>query len=520
MHDLKFANLQGQVQAVAHGILASSLMLQEDKMSLAGPCDSWLSVRRLLGVGCLLFIVMVSIRPALAQSNAVLRWNDVLLQAVRNTKFPPVCAARALAIVHTSMYDAWAAYDGRAMGTRYGGSLRRPVVEHTEANKQRAISFAAYRSLIFLFPTQKTLLFDTLMASLGYNSFDTSTDTTTPTGIGNVTAAAVLAFRRADGSNQFGDLHPGAYSDYTGYAPEANNSDHHDPNIWRPLRNPNGTFQKYLAPHWGLVTAFALSPNYEFRPEPPPMYPKGLYLKDADQILHFSAQLDDLKKVIAEYWADGPGSETPPGHWNLFAQFVSERDGHTLDQDVKLFFALGNALLDASIAVWDCKRFYDYLRPVSAVAFLYKDKQVRAWGGPHKGTQLVMGQNFRSYIPTPPFAEYVSGHSAFSSASAEVLKLFTGSDRFGDSAKIRAGSSKIEPDVVPAVEITLSWKTFSAAADEAGMSRRYGGIHFEQGDLQARALGRKVGAKVWAKAQTYFNGTAKVVETVNDNVVK
>src|SRR4029450_11525720 len=89
---------------------------------------------------------------------------------------------------------------------------------------------------------------------------------------------------------------------------------------------------------------------------------------------------------------------------------------------------LGNTLLDVSIAVWECKRFYDYVRPISAIHFLYEDQPIQAWGGPFQGTKEIPGDQFQSYIPTPAFAEYVAGHSAFSSASAEILKSFTGSD--------------------------------------------------------------------------------------------
>jgi hypothetical protein len=264
----------------------------------------------------------------------------------------------------------------------------------------------------------------------------------------------------------------------------------------------------FLAPHWGLVIPFALQPNDEFRPPAPPLFPQGAYRKQANAILHLSAALDDLQRTIAGYWADGPSTVTPPGHWNVFAQFVSERDGHALDDDVKMFFALDNALLDVSIAVWECKRFYDYVRPISAIRFLYQGKPVRAWGGPYRGTELIPGEQFQSYLPTPAFAEYVSGHSTFSAASAEILRLVTGSDTFGGSVTIVAGGSPIEPGLVPASDVTLSWATFSDAADQAGLSRRYGGIHFESGDLQGRALGRRIGAETWAKAQSYFNGTA------------
>src|SRR5439155_25372346 len=105
-------------------------------------------------------------------------------------------------------------------------------------------------------------------------------------------------------------------------------------------------------------------------------------------------------------------------------------------------------------------------------------------------------------------AEYSSGHSNFSADGAEILRLFPGSDRFGASVTFAAGSSVVEPGIAPARDVTLSWETFSDAADQAGMSRRYGGIHFEQGDLDARATGRLAGRAAWAKAQTYFSGTA------------
>ena len=109
---------------------------------------------------------------------------------------------------------------------------------------------------------------------------------------------------------------------------------------------------------------------------------------------------------------------------------------------------------------------------------------------------------------TPPFAEYPSGHSTFSAAAAEILRRFTGSDAFGAAATVPAGSSRIEPGLVPAEDLTLRWDTFSAAADQAGLSRRYGGIHFEQGDLVGRGIGRAVGARVWRLAMRYRKDAA------------
>jgi hypothetical protein len=151
------------------------------------------------------------------------------------------------------------------------------------------------------------------------------------------------------------------------------------------------------------------------------------------------------------------------------------------------------------------------VRPVTAIRFLFRGRRVRAWGGPHQGTRLIDGGDWHPYQPatavTPPFAEFVSGHSTFSAAAAEVLRRFTGSDAFGGSATVAAGGSGIEPGRTPAGDVVLAWDTFSAAADEAGLSRRFGGIHFEAGDLAGRALGRAVGAAVWARASAYAEGT-------------
>lgn len=448
--------------------------------------------------------------------SAVSKWDRAALTAVRATRLGPPMVARALAVAHTAMYDAWAAYDARAVGTRLGGSLRRPASERSEANKEQAVSYAAYRALLDLFPSQQRV-FDSVMTEFGFDGLNISTDAASPAGIGNLAAAAVLSFRHHDGSNQLGDLAPGAYTDYTGYQPVNDAYTIRDPNHWQPLLATNAqgvtSQQVYIAPHWGLVVPFALTSGAQFRPASVPnLYPSQGYTDQALEIIDLSAKLTDQQKGIVEYWADGPQSELPPGHWALFAEWVSHRDGNGIDDDAKMFFAMTNAVLDAGIAVWDCKRAFDYVRPITAIRFLMAGKEILAWGGPYRGPQLISGEHWQAYqtggLPTPAFPEFSSGHSAFSAAAAEVLRSFTGSDVFGNSVTIKAGSSGVEPGAVPATDIVLSWATFSEAADQAGMSRRYGGIHFKQGDLQSRAMGRLVGAQAWAKAQTYFNGTA------------
>jgi hypothetical protein len=453
--------------------------------------------------------------------NAVLRWNDALCVAIRVALPGPTVVARSIAMLHTATYDAWAAYDAKALGTQYGASLRHPAADRTDANKDRAISFAAYRVLVDLFPAQRAL-FDERMRATGYDPLDDNVDPGSPAGIGNLAAAAVLRVRHRDGSNQLGDLHPGAYSDYTGYTPVNTPDLIRDPSRWQPLRVPTAsggfTVQQFTTPHWNQVTPFALVFASQFRPTVSPAELLGgprdgtsAYEKEVDQLIAYSAGLDDRQKIIAEYWADGPNSELPPGHWCLFAQFVSRRDRHTIDDDAKMFFAIGNAMLDASIAVWDAKRAFDSVRPVTAVHYLKAGQMIRAWGGPGKGTIMIRGEDWAPYQPTtvvtPPFPEFLSGHSAFSSAGAEILRRYTGSDRFGGSWTQPKGTSRVEPGLVPAQDVTLSWATFTDAMDEAGLSRRYGGIHFEAADLISRDVGTRVGDLVWEKATRYWNGT-------------
>ena len=467
-----------------------------------------------------------------SRDSVVLLWNEAFLQGVRESKLGPPMVARALAIAHTCIYDAWAAYDHKAVGTRLGGGLRQPPAKRTLANRNQAISIAAYRAAVDLFPGSTSTVFDPLMRSLGLDGADLSTDRTTPTGVGNTAALAVLDFRHGDGANQLGNVlggRPGVpYADYTGYVPVNVPMDIrvpfdpttvHDANLWQPLRYEDSggsvVTPGFVGAHWQHVTTFAITPGSQRSTSGPARFGSAAYIAQAQDLLDISASLTDEQKMIAEYWADGPRSELPPGHWDLFAQFVSRRDNHGnrsngVERDVKLFFALTNAIADAGCCAWDNKRAFNSVRPITAIRTLFRGQNVRAWAGPYLGTRMIDGAAWFPYqpttFPTPPFPEYSSGHSNFSAAGAEILKLFTGSDRFGGSTLFRAGSSRIEPGAVPSSDLALYWPTFSHAANQAGLSRRYGGIHFEQGDLDARATGRIAARIVWEKAREYWEG--------------
>lgn len=468
--------------------------------------------------------------------NVVTFWNEEALQAIRFSRGGPPIIARALAMVHTAQYEAWAQFDDTAVGTLLGAKFRQAPEKRTEHNKNVALSYAAYRVLLDLFP-DLSFLFDFAMREHGLDPAIQTTNPDTPAGLGNLAAAIVLHYRHHDGANQLGDRHPGSYSDYTGYVPVNAPQQVNDLNRWQPLQTPNGSFQggcsggtelitqSYVGPHWGNVTPFALNDGAPITPTvQPARYPSPEFTLQVQEVLSISAHLTDREKAISEYWADGPASELPPGHWALIAQQISLRDHHTIDEDAKLFFALTNANLDASILAWKLKRIYDSVRPVTAIRELYRGQTIQAWAGPYSGTQAIRGESWQPYqqtcFVTPAFPEFVSGHSAFSAASAEILKSFTGSDVYSHTVTILKGNSFIEPGRTPASDITLFWPTFSAAADQAGISRRYGGIHFERGDLEGRQLGRQVGARAWQKAQGFFAGSAAPVAQLDAEIAR
>jgi hypothetical protein len=136
---------------------------------------------------------------------------------------------------------------------------------------------------------------------------------------------------------------------------------------WQPLRNADGTVQKFVTPHWRGVRPFALTSPTQFQPAASTRTTLLLLDQEITDTVLQSATLTGLSKMRAEYWADGPGSESPPGHWCLFAQATSRARGYSLHQDAKLFFALTNAEFDASIAAWNAKLVVDYVRPITAV---------------------------------------------------------------------------------------------------------------------------------------------------------
>ncbi|MCB0209672.1 MAG: vanadium-dependent haloperoxidase [Anaerolineae bacterium] len=507
------------------------------------------------------------------EPSVVVKWNELMLAAVRNGPPRPTVISRSLYMVHAAMYDAWSAYDTVAEPTVPGYVVRQPVEAHTQDNQAAAVSQAAYHMLAAQFPEyeQSTHSFSRMMQVLGYEIVD-SGDTSNPAGIGYLAAQGVLESRQDDGSNvanNYADITSDVYPEL--YKP-VNSADPgtgkvpgqaaFDPNHWQPLRVPTGYIvdssgvpvidptqtnsykdQAFLTPHWGAVKPFALTSGDQFRPPAPPqqgsnepytdalghtMLSDEAYRRQFNEVLMFNSTLTDEMKCIAEYWADGPRSETPPGHWNALAHGISYRDRHTIADDVKLYLALNGALFDASISAWDAKRAYDSVRPASAIRHMYYGQFIRAWAGPNNGSQQILGEQWQPYqaltFVTPAFPEYVSGHSTFSAAAAEILTRFTGANRFYDGRTvlyddfngdgvpdmlgehvIKVGGNMFE--FSPQKVIVLQWNTFQEAADEAGISRLYGGIHIQDADRYGRRMGKDIADGAYALAEQYWTGT-------------
>ena len=381
------------------------------------------------------------------ENNRAYQWGKISLECTANDterfRPRPTVTSRILALIWISIFDAWSRYDEKARAL-YLSIERRPVKEHTLTAKEIAISYAAYRAMQEFYFSDSILLKNKMIA-FGLDPDDHSMDPTTPIGIGNLAARAVIEARQQDGSNQTGTMphSNGMYSDYTGYAPVNTADVLKDLSRWQPKYFSDEKGEKFaptcLTPHWGNVIPISLSSASQFRPSPPPTIGSKQLELELAEVVNLQATLTKEQKALVEFMRDGPKSVQQAGHWLVFAQYVSQRDNHTLDDDVKMYFLVEIAAMDAFIASWDTKMHYDFARPYALIHDYYKHQMIKGWGGPEKGMVQLNGKEWRPYSPEtflcPPFPSYVSGHSCVSGACAEVLRLFTGSDNFGHEIK-------------------------------------------------------------------------------------
>jgi len=634
-----------------------------------------------------MLLLAVLLAPAASGQSVARLWNEALLDAIRSDYARPTVHARNLFHVSVAMYDAWAAYDGRAstylLNRGRGPSACEVGVvaspADVEAARAEAVSYAAYRLLRHRFLNSPGALetipaLDAHLASLGYEGAFTETDPASPAGLGNAVAACLIAYGLSDGANEAGGY---AYQDYSPVNPvlrleEPGNPSLTDPNRWQPLRFETFVDQSgnevpggepaFVGPEWGRVAPFALRAAdrtpYErdgadfsvyLDPGPPPRldtlgwagsteeYLWGFAVVaewsghlgpddpvvwdtspgrigaltdedlpvDADGYRAFydssgegalgqgralnpvtgeayapnPVRRGDYTRVLAEFWADGPDSETPPGHWFTILNAVSDDErldkrlggqGPTLpdlEWDVKTYLALGGAMHDAAVAAWSLKGRYDYVRPVSALRAMAERGQSSDSTGPnyhpggvplapgvaeiiavadplagaegeHVGEVKVWGWlgpeaiddpevdeagvgwvRLREWWPyqrptfvTPPFAGYVSGHSTFSRAAAEVLERLTGSPYFpgGLGEFVAPADSFLVFEDGPRERVRLQWATYRDAADQSGLSRIWGGIHPPADDIPGRRLGAVIGPRAFEVAADLFEGRPSV----------
>jgi hypothetical protein len=375
-----------------------------------------------------------------ANADVVTDWNNAALDAIRTGNAPPPIASRALAILHTSIYDAVNGIDRRHEAYLV------PSAVPASASREAAASAAAHGALVNLFPAS-TSSFDALHTAI-LATIPNGPHKTAGIVWGEFVANQILAARANDGSSAV-------------VAPPGGSG----PGVWIPTPP---AFLPYLLPQWGFVAPFGMNSSSQFRPPGPPALDSQQYAEDYNEVKELGAAVGSTRTEdqteIALFWADGAGTETPPGHWNSIAQIIGAAQGTTLEENARLFALLNIAMADAAICSWDAKYTYHFWRPVTAIAFAEP--------------QL----NWMSFIVTPPFPDYTSGHSTFSAAAATVLPLFFGTE----DLPFTTGS-----DFLPGV--FRSFSTCEDAAEEAALSRIYGGIHFRTASEDGLQAGTSIG---------------------------
>lgn len=407
----------------------------------------------------------------ITQGDVVIQWNSILLNAIQASgkgdapgTAPPL-AARNQAIAHAAIYDAVNAFDNSHQP--YLANIDPPQGASVEA----AAVGAAYRTLVELFPLQKPTFDEQRNRSLNQITDDPAAEEA-GFNFGVEVANQILAARRNDNSAQAGNVsyRPGNDpGDFQLIAPDF------QPQPTQP--NPNA-----VLPGWGLVTPFAIPNVSQFRPEGPPEFSSPLYGREIEEVRQLGAKFDTaVTKItrtpdqteIAQFWAyDRDDTFRPPGQWNQIAQAVALENGNTLAENARLFALLNIAQADAGIVAWDAKYIYDQLRPITAIRDAENDN--------NPVTQE--DQEWDSLIGTPNFPDYISGHSVFGGASAQVLARFFGNDNI---------SFDIPSQELPGV--SRSYSSFSQAANEDAISRVYGGVHVDLSTVDGVGTGQNVG---------------------------
>jgi hypothetical protein len=507
-----------------------------------------------------------------SESNAAIRFSHLHSLIIRAPAYPlpPALTARALAIVNTAMYDAWSFYTPNKASPSivYSGINKR---SGKLSDKEISVSVAAWGTLKRVYEgtvnsASVNAQADALLFQITGLTNPTSRNANSAVGLGNRIADGLNAFRDNDGANSLGDkpfTKPAPngsrrYQDYTNYFPVNEPYDIRVPrteescskirslNKWEPLTTPTDAItgagsitRPYASPFAADIIPFAMTSGSQFRTRGPPVHEvpeidRMSFEEQHIQVLTNSSNLGDREKMIAEFWApDARIFGNPPNMFHMFTLNALVAEDYDLEGSIKALFLVSNAVFDAGISCWDTKRHYDSSRPITAIRCLRAGVPVTAWGGHYQGVKTIDGGSWLPYqeynFTTPPFSEYTSGHSMFSSAASYVLEKFFGPSFVGPNYyTIPEGQSTFEgkkllgepgyiagltdvpnsgyntPGYSPRTDITLSWNTWAEAAQEAAMSRIYGGIHISDAATDGFAAGQLIGEAVWKKANLLF----------------
>ena len=394
----------------------------------------------------------------LVAQDVVTIWNLIALEMIKtNAQMAPV-ASRTLAMTHAAMYDAVNAIE-------MTHSPYRSMARMWDAcSREAAAAAAAHTVLCGIYTAQVAYLNTALANSLALVANGAAK--TNGIALGVDTGRQMLAWR-AD------DMMTMMMTNYTAGT---------DPGDWRPT--PPG-YLPPMMPHWGMAMPFAMMDGMQFRPPPPPELDSADYTADFNDVKAIGA-VASTNRTLAQsqavmFWTDMPGTVTTAGRWNQIARFAAAQQTNSLADNARLFALLNISLADAGIAAWDAKYSYNRWRPVAAI------REAATDGNP----ATVADTNWSPMITTPAFPEYVSAHSAFSAAAAGVLANF-----FGTDSMVFAVNDYMNP------MMRRYYASFSEAANEAGIERVWGGLHFSYGNEQGLALGYALGQYA---AATFFH---------------
>jgi hypothetical protein len=377
------------------------------------------------------------------------QWNRIALQAIKSDASTPEFASRVLAMESLAVFDAVSAIDGTS-----GYLLNMAAPADADANA--AAAQAAHDVLAYLYPAQKAT-FDAALAS-ALAAIPNGQGKTDGVTLGAAAAAKIIALRANDGwdANVIGDGST-AIGQWRPTAP-----------MYMPAENPQ----------WANLTPFALTSPNQFDPSGPPDLSSQAFADAVNKTESLGAANSTTRTAdqtqIANFWKDGPGTYTPSGQWNDIADQIATAQGDSLAADARMLAELNVAEADAAITAWNTKYTYNLWRPVTAI----QNANSFANAG------IVQDPNWQPLIVTPPFPSYISGHSTFSAAAADVLSNFFGANY---------AFSYTDPSLGSLPGVTRSYTSFTQAAQEAGESRIYGGIHYEFDNQDGLAAGQQVG---------------------------